>query len=79
MDGPVLERGVEHVREDSGLGQQDPGGHRLVDALGGEAAVDPARELVGGVPGGLAVAEEDECGHPCSPPEIHPKSTPRSC
>ena len=44
-------------------GEQGPGLAGLGLALGREIDVDPPREQVLGVPGGLAVAQEDQVGH----------------
>ncbi len=65
-DGPGQDRGVEHPEVEgvvgvrAGLGQQLPAGAGLGLPSVGQAHVDPAREQVLRVPGGLAVAEEDQ-------------------
>src|SRR6476659_8456311 len=60
VDGAAQQRGVEHVGQQVRVAEQLAAVHRLAAALVVEVDVDPARELVLGVPLALAVAEEDE-------------------
>ena len=62
------------------LGQEEPAGLTgLLLALGRQVDVDPSREQAFRVPGGLAMAEEDQIGHatessgaPAQPSETPP-------
>ena len=66
-DGPGEHRGVQDAQVQA-LARRPgaPAGGGLGLAGGGEVDVDPAREQVLGVPGGLAVAEQDQIEHACS-------------
>ena len=59
-DGPRLQRRVQHVGQDPGLGQQHAGGAGLALSGGGEIGIPPSREAVLEVPLALAVAEKYE-------------------
>ena len=63
-DRPGLDRCVENVHVQSGLGGHEATGRPgLVLAPPGEVHVDPAGEQVLLVPGALAVAEQDQGAH----------------
>ena len=65
-DGPGQDRGVQYPQVQRLLGgQQLAAGPGLGLAGRGQVHVDPAREQVVGVPGRLAVAEEDQVEHAC--------------
>ena len=67
LDRPAEQRGVQHVGEDPGLGEQLAAAPGLVLALLGQADVHPSGEQVQFVPLALAVAEQDEsAGHALS-------------
>ena len=63
-DGPGQHRGVQDPQVQAvGGGQELATGPGLGLAGGGQVDVDPAREEVLGVPGGLAVTEEHQVEH----------------
>ena len=59
-DGPTQQRGVQHVGQHTGVGQQRAAADRLRGALLRQGHVDPAGELVQRVPGALAVTQQDQ-------------------
>jgi hypothetical protein len=63
LDRPGLERGEAEVEVEAFGGEQLAGQLGLLFALRGQADVPPAGEPVLEIPGGLAVAEQDELGH----------------